>query len=186
MKKTSVAASAGGPFGLTMGMSAGAIGAELEPLGAPFLFKPRIVPRPHPAFDLYGVKIAPRCGLAWVKALGRRIATDATGTQLRSAFAALEAELAEAYGGFEENDGWADSRIERVPRDWMAALLAGEMVLAAQWSAYCGSSLNHGLESVLLLAQASSAASGFVIVEYIFENNAQADAEIARWRIRAR
>ena len=82
MKKHTIATSTGEPFGLRMGMSAGAIGTELEPLGAPFLFKPLTVPRPHRAFDLYGVKIAPRCGLAWVKAVGRRIATDASGTQL--------------------------------------------------------------------------------------------------------
>jgi hypothetical protein len=53
MKKTNVATIAGGPFGLHMCMSAGAIGAELEPLGVPFLFESRRVPRPHPAFATY-------------------------------------------------------------------------------------------------------------------------------------
>ena len=67
----------------------------------------------------------------------------------------------------------------------MAALLAGEMVLAAQWSAESGCSLSHGLESVLLVAQASSATSGFVFVQCTFQNLEEADAEIASWRIRA-
>jgi hypothetical protein len=186
MKKSSLATVAGEPFGLRMGMSASALGTELAPLGTPFLFQPLAVPRPHPAFEAYGVKIAPRCGLAWIKAVGRRIATDAAGSQLKSAFAVLEAELTAAYGACERRDGPADGHDRGAPRDWMQGLLGGGQVLAAQWSAYCGSSLSDGLAAVLLLAQASSAASGFVIVQYTFENNARADAEIASWRIRPR
>ena len=186
MMKNTIATSAGEPFGLRMGMSAGAIGTELRQLGTPFLFEPLRVPRPHPAFAMYGLKIAPQSGLAWAKAVTGTIATDAPGTQLRSAFAALEAELTAAYGAYEKNDGRRDGRKDPAPRDWMAALRDGERFLAAQWSADSGSSLSHGLAAVLLLAQASSAVSGFVIVQYTFENNAQADAEIASWRIRAR
>lgn len=160
MKKHTIATSAGEPFGLTMGMSAGAIGTELTPLGTPFLFEPLRVPRPHPAFAMYGLKIAPRSGLAWAKAVTGTIATDAAGTQLRSAFAALEAELTAAYGAYDKNDGWADWRRDPPPPDWMAA--------------------------VLLMARASSATSGFVFVQCTFQNLEEADAEIASWRIRPR
>lgn len=186
MKKSTITTSTGEPFGLRMGMSAGDIGTELEPLGAPFVFRPLRVPRPHPAFDLYGVKIAPRCGLAWVKAVGRNIATDPSGAQLRSAFAALEAELAAVYGTNERRDGPADGHDSCAPGDWMAALHAEEQVLAAQWSEYSGSSLSGGLTSVLLVAEASKATSGYVIVQCTFQNLEEANAEIASWRIRAR
>jgi hypothetical protein len=186
MKKTSVATVAGGPFGLTMGMSAAAIGAELVPLSKPFLFESLRVPRPHPAFETYCLRIAPQSGLAWAKALGRRIKTDAAGTQLRSAFAALEAELATVYGAYEKNDGWADGRRDPAPRDWMAALRAEERFLAAQWSAESGASLSHGLAVVLLMAHALSDTSGLVFVQCTFENCTRAEAEIASWRIRPR
>jgi hypothetical protein len=153
-RKPTIATSAGEPFGLRMGMSAADLGTDLVSLGAPFLFRPLRVPHPHPAFDLFGLKIAPCRGLAWAKAVGRDINADAAGTQLKAAFAALEADLAGTYGACEKRDDWSDWRKEPLPVDWVAALRAEEVVLAAQWSAQSGASLGHGLAAILLMAEA--------------------------------
>ena len=59
-----------GPFGLEMGMTIDEIDADATEL-SPGLYQLPKVPKPHSAFEAYIVKIGPKSGLCWIKAIGK-------------------------------------------------------------------------------------------------------------------
>jgi len=174
-----------GPFGLWQGMDGSQVGADLEQL-RPFWFRPAGVPQPHPGICGYCLAIAPRAGLSLIETLGYSIKTDACGTELRSAFKAMEAELTATYGDHGLTDGRRDGRPACTAPAWLQAMRSGEQQLSAQWSAEEGSPLVHGLASVTLEAQVGRSPAypgGHLAMKFVFLNHAAATAEIASWRI---
>ena len=85
-----------GPFGLYKGMSLKEIGGKPEKLKNG-IYKVN-VPKPHSAFEAYIVKVAPKGGLCWIKAIGKGIATSSYGIDLKSAFSKMEEKLGATYG----------------------------------------------------------------------------------------
>jgi hypothetical protein len=185
MNKHNVATLGMEPFGLHMGMSPEAVGAELEEI-RPFVYHPLAVPRPYPAFYRYVVTITPQAGLAGISALGGRVPTSATGAELRSVFADLVAELAATYGShlviYSPERGYD----RPAPRRWMRALGHAEYLLGAHRLAQQGSALGQALTSVTLDAGGIDNNAGYFSLDYVFANEAQADAEIEALRQRAR
>ena len=175
-----VAALGAEPFGLSMGMPAQAVGTELKEI-TPFRLSTSVVPRPHPTFYRHILWFGPQAGLAKVCALSRRVPTGTNGAGLRVAFAALAAELAVTHGSHRVIDAPVAGYRRCGPHRWLPALVRGECMLAAHWAVEEGSALGQTLRSVTLEADAVGRDGGCLALEYVFANEAQAEAEIEAW-----
>jgi hypothetical protein len=171
-----------GPFGLYMGMSLNdltAAGCGTKPV-APGKYLVDNVPKPHSLFEKYAVQIGPQSGLSWIKAIGKTIPTSVFGMELKSAFDSLETKLASTYGRFDRTDLLLPDSIWNEPRDWMQGLLNRERYLMSAWSKDKRSTLTDSLTSVAVACTAIDTDSGYLSVEYTFENEPAAEAEISR------
>jgi hypothetical protein len=167
-----------GPFGLWMGMSLADVESEAIEV-APAKYRLLTVPKPHSAFESYILQITPANGLAWIKAIGHNIQTSVYGLELKTAFEVMEKKLSVNYGSGNKTDILLQDSIWNEPRDWMQSLLNRERFMMAEWSMAQGSSLPQGLSSVALITVANDTESGYIAVEYSFENSEAAEAEIA-------
>lgn len=167
-----------GPFGLRMNMKREEFSGDLREIGnGKYLTSD--VPTPHSAFRSYALQIAPRTGLSWIKAIGAETATNIYGHELQTAFDSMKTKLSAAYGQCESLDFLLQGSIWNEPRDWMKSLLSGERLLMAQWSSEKGSHLNNALSSIALVVTANDTSTGWIAIEYSFENNLEAKSEIA-------
>ena len=119
-----------GPFGLEKGMSLKDIGGKPEKVGHG-IYKLSSVPKPHSAFEAYVVRISPKGGLYWIKAIGKDIATSTYGVELKSAFNEMEEKLGATYGKHKTMDFLMPGSIWNEPNDWMMGLIKKERILAA-------------------------------------------------------
>ncbi|BAI80354.1 conserved hypothetical protein [Deferribacter desulfuricans SSM1] len=168
-----------GPFGLRKGMSLKEIGGKPERIGNG-IYKLIKVPKPHSAFEAYIVKVAPKGGLCWIKAIGKDIATSSYGIELKSAFQEMEKKLTAIYGEHETIDDLLPNSIWNEPSDWMMGLIKKERILIAIWDSEKGSHLPSDLKQVGLIAGATSGNTGYIAVEYSFTNKDSCDAELAK------
>lgn len=167
-----------GPFGLWMGMTKNDFESPLEEI-APCKFRASVVPKPHSAFDRYVCQIAPQSGLSWIKAVGKTIETSSYGIELKLAFDAMEQKLSKIYGKNNRSDILLTGSIWNEPRDWMQGLLSNERLLFSQWNKETKASMTDSLLSIALLSGAYNTSQGYIAIEYIFENTAKAEVEIA-------
>jgi hypothetical protein len=167
-----------GPFGLWMGMTGNDLG---EPLNEVALCKFLIteVPKPHSAFESYVCQVTPKLGLSWVKAIGKTIETSSYGVELKSAFESMEQKLSSTYGKQKKLDFLMQGSIWNEPRDWMQSITNKERVLMSEWSKDTGATLIDSLASIALVIDVRDTSSGYIAIEYSFENAVMADAETA-------
>lgn len=167
-----------GPFGLWMGMKVEDFTCSLTEIQT-CKFRANEVPKPHSAFQWYGLLITPGQGLAWAKAIGKPIESGVHGYEIRAAFDAMEAKLAATYGRHKRHDFLLEGSIWNEPRDWMGAFLQKERILAAEWSRQNGSTLPDALSIVYLGVDIQDSSTGNIIIEYSFANVDAAEAELA-------
>lgn len=165
-----------GPFGLYMGMPLEEL-SDTEDLGSA-KYRLDVVPKPHPSFDYYVVRVTPTFGLSWIKAVGNDIPTSAHGIQLQTAFEDLEQRLTTVYGRGKHTDFlFQDSTWDGL-NEWMMSLERQERLFWTQWSKEVGSTMKDSLAMVGLHAQATDSLTGWLAVEYSFENSDAADLEM--------
>ena len=174
-----------GPFGLDIGLSKAdverMIGQNLVAVeGAPSLFQAPTVPRPHAAFEVYALLIAPSSGLCQIRAVGKDIRTSSHGLQLRSSFEDLVSALSESYGKVTKLDRLLPGSIWDEPEDWMMSLVKKERFLQAEWPGKAGSALGRDLQSVDLVARAKRRDTGYLFLQYSFTNDSSCEEEIKR------
>ena len=157
------------PFGLRQGMSVEELGAAATPLGGG-MYKLTSVPVPHPAFEFYVAQVSPRTGMCYVKGVGRQVRTNAYGAELRSRFASIRDEISATFGRYRTVDMLLSDSIWAGPRDWMAALAERQRLLFAQWNTDTRATLRPHLTTVFVAANAKTSDSGYVVVEYYFDN----------------
>ncbi|RME39651.1 MAG: hypothetical protein D6794_03515 [Deltaproteobacteria bacterium] len=167
-----------GPFGLEMGMSLKEIGGKPEKLRNG-VYKIVNVPKPHSAFEFYAVKVGPKSGLCWLKAIGKDIQTNSFGTGIKSAFNEMEKKLESIYGKHQRIDVLYNGSIWSEPNEWVMALLKKERVLGAIWEESKGSSLPPNLKQVALVTGATALDKGYIAIEYSFKNEDACNAELA-------
>ena len=160
-----------------MGMTLKDLGGNPESLGNG-IYKITNVPKPHSAFELYAVKVAPNGGLCWIKAIGKNISTSCYGTELKSKFMDMVNKLENAYGNYELYDYLMPGSIWDELKDWMRALIKKERTLGASWSEEDQSNLSNNISKIVIAAQASSSDNGFIILEYSFTNKEACEKEI--------
>lgn len=165
------------PFGLSMGATKEDINSSLEEI-VPFIYLTDTVPKPHPAFNEYYLKITPTNGLSWIKAIGKTVSTSAYGSELRDSFESMLGKLTKIYGKNKLFDFLPDDSIWNEPRDWMQSLLSKERQLCAFWEKKNGATLSPPLSNLFLGVSVLSTDEGFIVVEYKFENDEIASAEL--------
>ena len=167
-----------GPFGLQKGLRKEDIDGQLVEV-KPCIYQTETLPKKHSAFSYYFLQISPVQGLAWVKSVGNTIATNPYGGELRSAFDDMKSKLEKIYGKSELIDFLMYDSIWNEPRDWMQAVNDGERRLAAKWQSSSQNSLPSDLESIFLYVAASDTYSGYIAIEYAFNNYSESEQEIA-------
>jgi hypothetical protein len=165
------------PFGLRQGMSVKELGAAATPIGGG-MYKLTSVPRPHPDFEFYVAQVSPRTGMCYVKGVGRQVRTNGYGAELRSRFVRVRDEISASYGRYRTVDMLLSDSIWAGPRDWMAALAERQRLLFAQWNTETRATLRPHLTTVFVGANAKTSESGFVVVEYYFDNEPGCQQEI--------
>lgn len=133
-----------GPFGLPMGATLTQLKVvdKLVPVpNVPGSYLVRAVPKPHGAFESYVLAISETSGLCKIAAIGKDIESSSFGTEIQSAFAALDQALQEKYGNRKNFDFLRAGSIWDEPKDWMMGLLKKERVLSSYWDKEEGSVL---------------------------------------------
>lgn len=166
-----------GPFGLSMGMTIKDIDSKAQKV-APNVYLTKEVPKPHSAFDEYVVKIGPKNGLCWIKAIGADISTSSYGIELKSAFDEMAGKLKKAYGKGEITGMLLPGSIWDAPNEFMMAMIKQERFLMAIWQKEKGSKLEDGLSEIGLIASASGRENGYLSLEYSFSNKEACNKEI--------
>lgn len=174
---TSAENSEAAPFGLRRDMTRTQLGTKVEQI-APGTYKLASVPRPHPDFESYVVQVGPTTGLCFVKAIGKNVTTGAYGTELKSHFTKIRDQVASTYGKYQEVDMLRTGSIWDEPRDWMMGLAKKERLLFTKWAVDTGATMRQGLRDVFLGAAALSSSTGYVVLEYYFDNEPQCQKEI--------
>ena len=166
------------PFGLRMGMSLQDINGSHVQI-SPGAYMVVSVPIPDAAFESYGVHIGSKTGIGKVTGVGKSIATDASGTELKQAFTEMKTVLAGAYGLCVVMDQMQSDNICNEPGEWMLRLMNEERVLGAMWDARCASTLPPNVARIHLGVQATAENEGSLLISYEFRNIDQCMAEIA-------
>ena len=170
-----------GPFGLNMGMSKAAIetGSKLEAVeGQSNLYSTKIVPRPLDGVDFYTLLILPNAGLCQIRVAGRTINSSSHGVEIMARYRQLRDAIANTYGKYGESDFLRSGSIWDEPEDWMMALRRNERVLQAAYDAEEGSTMRNNVKQILLDAMAIDSSSGWILIQYKFENEEECQAEI--------
>lgn len=185
MKKTIIGISAlcfassafaGGPFGIGQGAKLASLGETKEIAAGKYTFTPKKV---HPAFETYVALVSDLQGVCWIKAIGKDISTSTYGSELKNKFSSFEGKLSKVYGENKKYDFLMADSIWDEPKDYMPALIKKERTLATLWSAEYNSKMKDNLNSIALLAAGSSRESGYIAIEYEFNNYDACKKEIS-------
>ncbi|MCD6663625.1 MAG: hypothetical protein LT082_09520 [Comamonas sp.] len=172
---------ADGPFGFKQGLTR----AEVESMvgesstllpGSKNAYLLNNAPKPHGAFENYVAVIGDVSGLCVVRGIGKDITSSRHGIQLKTSFNEMEATISELYGSSEKTDRLLPGSIWKDPEDWMMGLVKEERFLFAQWPRK-GQVLKNELDSVALAARAKGSGTGYLILEYSFQNHEQCSEE---------
>jgi len=165
------------PFGLKQGMSVEQLGGQAADVGGG-MYKLTSVPLPHPDLEFYVAQVSPRSGLCYIKGVGKPVRTSEYGTELRRRFENMRDEMSAAYGRYRSVDMLLSDSMWEGPRDWMAGLAERERLLFAHWNEETRATLRPHLTSVFIGASAKNSESGYVVVEYYFDNEPGCQQEI--------
>lgn len=166
-----------GPFGVEMGMKKADLKIKREIKNGYFVLQD--VPKPHSAFTIYLAAIAPKAGVFMIKGMGRDIETSVYGTALHTAFTDMISKLEERYGKHLTLDYLKSGSIWDEPKDFMTAVKKRERLLMAKWARSEGSTMPDEIEAVGLAGKAKSRNKGHLIIEYLFSNGKEGQAELA-------
>jgi hypothetical protein len=167
-----------GPFGLSMGLRIEDLEISMTEV-KPCIYRAETLPKKHSAFQYYYLQITPVQGLAWVKSIGNTISTNPYGHELQSSFEEMKNKLEKIYGRSEAIDFLMYDSIWNEPRDWMQAIQNGERRLAAKWENSRGNQLPSNLSNIFLYVAAEDTYSGYIAIEYAFENQEASEREIS-------
>jgi hypothetical protein len=167
---------AAGPFGVEQGAQLTSLDEAKEVAAGRYTFTPK---KAHPAFETYVAVVSDSQGVCWIKAIGKDITTSTYGTELKSKFSAFKDKLSKVYGENENYDYLMPDSIWDEPKDYMPALTKKERVLASVWSAEYNSKMKDNLKSIALIVSGSTRESGYISIEYEFNNYEACKEEIS-------
>jgi hypothetical protein len=164
-------------FGLKMGMSLNQIDKNAKKVGNGLYYVS--VPKPHSAFSKYVIRICPKKGLYYIKAIGKDISTNGSGYAIQTAFEDMEEKLTKAYGKHQKIDFLSSGSLWDESHYWMMGLLKQDRYLLAHWNKKEGSRLKDNLSSVILGVSALSQEKGYISIDYTYSNSVECEKELA-------
>jgi hypothetical protein len=167
------------PFGLQMGMTKDQIG-EIKKEVSPYKFQLSTVTKPHPDLQTYVVTVTPNAGLCFIRALSPTLQVKPDGTELKSKFEDLKSQVEGIYGMPHVVDSLQADSTRTKPADWMMGLLQKERTLLARWSATDDNlPMKPTIRKIYVGAFAESKNSGYLAMEYYFDNYDSCQSEIS-------
>jgi hypothetical protein len=138
------------------------------------------LPKTHASFERYVIQATDKTGVCFVKGVGKVIAGDAYGSQLRSELGKLKEQLERVYGEHTEVvDTLAPSSIWDEPRDWMMGLAQHQRYFYYHWESSEKRVLPNSVKYFALMAEGLDNDSGRVLVEFGFTNESLCDDAIS-------
>ena len=182
-EKKSILPALSGPFGLQEGLTKknieDMIGRSIEPVeGNINLYITSSLPKENSDFTSYGLLISPTAGLCQIRAIGKNIDTDSYGLKLQSTFDDLKKSLDSLYGNGEETDILLSGSIWKNQNDWMMGLIKQERFLSAKWNSDHDAMKKNSLSTIWLEARAQTESSGYILLQYVFNNDNTCQSEI--------
>lgn len=169
-----------GPFGICFGTTVDELDIDPDADLESGMYQLKSVPRPHSSFERVLVQASKTFGVCWIKGIGKNISTGADGSTLQVEFEKMAVRLERVYGSPTKVYDFLNSgSCWNEPIDWMMALLKKERHLASFWSVEDGASLQNGIATILLAAQALNAGTGCLVVEYAGANSNACEKELA-------
>lgn len=163
------------PFGIAEGTPT----AELNVVREHHTFFYVITPKaPHPDFESYTATSTPEDGVCRLAGIGFTLGNDAYGTQSRSLFEKIADQLSGKYGKSKTFDFLHAGSIWHEPREWAMAVYKNERSFARVWSKKEGSTLQNGIESILLSIYAVASDKTYVSLSFDYDNHAKCDAKM--------
>ena len=169
-----------GPFGIEMGdvPSMSKFKDFQEVNGRPNMLLGQNPPKAHSSFENYGIKFSSSSGACWVKGIGKDIEPDAYGTSTKSEMDKVAKQISSKYGKSEKTDMLGYESIWDEADEWLIGLTKNERFYMYQWNSDSGANLEGtGIESMALIAQASDRTTGYIAVEFSFDNKKTCDEE---------
>lgn len=167
---------AAGPFGIEKGTKLDSLGKTKETESGKYTFVPQ---KTLPEFETYVALVSDLQGVCWIKAIGNDIRTSPYGSELTSKFSKFEKKLSNIYGSNKQYDFLLADSMWNEPKDYLHALLEHERRLASVWGPEYNSKMTDDLKSVSLIASATSLESGYIAIEYTFNNYEACKEEIS-------
>lgn len=161
------AAFGSGPFGIEKGTELSALEGAKEVAANKYSFTP---PKAHPEFETYIAIASDSHGVCWLKAIGRDVQTSGYGTELKTKYESFEQKLTKVYGNNKSYDFLMPDSIWDEPKDFMMGLLRNERHKAALWNSAANSKLTDSLTEIGLITVAASRDTGYITIEYKFDN----------------
>jgi hypothetical protein len=161
-----------GPFGLEQGMTLDQIKkiTQVKEINK-FKYSAYSLPMGSKDVEIYIFFLAPTIGLCNVDAYSKEMKTSSTGAELKAEFNSYVKILSEKYGSvtskydfLHANSVWKESNY------WMRSLEQKERDLMYVWFTSTTKPLPDSLYAIGLRAEAASATSGFLSVEYEYKN----------------
>lgn len=148
----------------------------------PNLFSTAVPPSPHDAFEMYYLHSSSSTGLCNVIALGKTIATNLFGEELKRAHKSLRETLIEKYGSPSKDFNFLrKGSLWTKPEDWMMGLHKGDRTVMVIWEKPTknvkGVEWPNDLLAITLDADSNGTASGYVTLKYAFANEPACHAE---------
>lgn len=178
---------ADGPLGLAKGLTVSEIeamtGSSLSVVDASQnLYRSATAPKENAAFGQYALVISPVAGLCQIRALGKDIAVNRFGSQIRSAYEDLQSSLTAVYGTPAVIDSLLPGSLWKDSEDWMMALHKEERYLISEWESSEASPLPAGLQKILLGPRTTTSSKAYLLLQYIFDNDDECQREIEAGR----
>ena len=167
------------PFGTSIGMSKSdlGIGADTVEIST-YKYHLSKLPKTSKLFESYVVKVTPDNGLCYFKAIGVNINTSAYGSDLKAEFTKVNKSLQKKYIKGDTLDYLSGGSIWKEPRHFMMGLLKKERFLKAYYDPEEGSTMVESVQKAILSGSALSSDTGFISLEYYFDNHDSCNSEI--------
>lgn len=161
-----------GPFGIHMGQPLDSL--QTEATDRPELFNLAAIPKPHPDIEEVAVVGFPKTGVCVVKGIGYTQENDQTGASVRPIADRLADQLTLKYGKPSKFDKCGGYFCDSV--GWSMDVMNGERIYGYSWTGTKAKPLPENVKELAVGVATTNLAQPYVVVEYIFDNEASCKA----------
>jgi hypothetical protein len=166
------------PFGLSMGMSVDDLDLNLDNKQV-HTYRANSVPKPHPYFNQYILKISPKSGLCSLEAYGQRIETSGYGTEALKEYQNILLRLSRVYGKPVSENELKEGSDWNEPKYFMMGLKEKHRNIESRWKKSDGLTLKDNLISIWLSLEPETTTTAFLKLEYYYSNAEKCYQEIS-------